>query len=123
MAEKASVLVVDDERHLRNLLEILLTHEGYAVKTATGGESALAMLRAERFDLVLSDLRMEPMDGFTLLENVLELQDPPPLVVMTAARSTDVVEELQQKGAAGYVVKPFNLKELVKTVAQVIASE
>lgn len=121
MADQASILIVDDELHLRELLKLLLTHQGYAVKAVADGDSALAMLRDESFDLVLSDLRMSPMDGLTLLGHVLALPDPPPLVMMTATRSPDTIATVLGKGAAGYVIKPFEVKELIATVARIVA--
>ena len=122
MAEKASVLVVDDERPLRDLLELLLTHQGYAVQAVADGYAALNLLRGERFDLVVSDLRMAPMDGLTLLRHIVEMQDPPPVVMMTASRSPDLVASVMETGAAAYVMKPFDVKGLMKTVAETIAS-
>ena len=120
MTSKPSILVVDDELHLRELLKLLLTHKGYAVEAAGDGEAALELLRERRFDLVLSDMRMEPIDGLTLMREAQRLQPGLPVIMMTAYRSPEVIAEATESGAAGYVIKPFDASELLATVAKTL---
>src|SRR5215471_11645251 len=92
---KARVLIVDDEKSMRDLLSITLEKEGYDVETAAGGELAIEMLHRETVDAVITDLRMPKVDG---------------LQVLRAAKETAV--EAMKLGAYDYITKPFKLDEV-----------
>jgi len=112
-----SVLVVDDEENLLLLLERVLTRDGFAVKTASGAHQALALLERETFDLAIVDIKMFPVDGITLLDELRE-RSPATRVVMTTAYPTpDSRMECLAKGAAVFLTKPLDLNEL-KSVAR-----
>ncbi|PIQ95613.1 MAG: Fis family transcriptional regulator, partial [Nitrospinae bacterium CG11_big_fil_rev_8_21_14_0_20_56_8] len=100
------VLVVDDEKSLRDLLTIMLENEGYEVKTAASGESAVRLVRETDFDLVLTDIRMKRSNGIDVLETVREVQPETPVVMMTAFASADTAVEAMKKGAYDYISKP-----------------
>ena len=105
-------LVIDDERKMRRVLQILLTKmeiEPLAVETA---EEALALLASERVDLVLSDLRLPGMSGIELLAKVRESDPDVPFIVLTAFGSVETAVEAMKRGASDYVLKPFDVDAL-----------
>jgi DNA-binding NtrC family response regulator len=104
---KPSILVVDDERDICRALEFLLSREGYIVDTALSGEDALTKIKKKDFDLLLTDLKMEGMDGIQLLEKTKEVSPSTVVVIMTAYASVENAVEAMKKGAADYIVKPF----------------
>ncbi len=110
---RARILVVDDQKNMRATTALMLTHKGYAVEEAADGESAIARLSAEQFDLVLTDLKMEPIDGLAVLRRTLELAPGTQVVLMTAYGTIDSAVEAMQLGAADYVAKPFKPDELL----------
>jgi two-component system response regulator PilR (NtrC family) len=106
------VLVVDDERSMRELLGIVLTREGYDVRTADGGVQAVAFLGREPVDLIVSDIRMPDVDGVDVLRAAKTHDPDVPVVMMTAFASTDTAVEALRLGASDYVTKPFDVDEL-----------
>jgi len=108
----ARLLIVDDDLSLREFLTIFLRREGYEVDVASNGQRALELLRAQRYDLALSDLRMPRMGGLELLEAVREHQIDTQIIVMTAFSTTDTALDAMRKGAYDYIVKPFKLEEV-----------
>src|SRR5947208_14568514 len=106
------VLVVDDERSMRELLAITLRQTGYAVTLADGGAPAIELLQREPFDLVVTDLRMQETDGMAVLRAALEYAPETVVVVVTAYASTETAVEAMKLGAYDYVTKPFKLDEL-----------
>jgi DNA-binding NtrC family response regulator len=111
-----SILVVDDEEHLRTLLATILRQEGYAVETAVDGDEGLSRFRAGRFDLVLLDLKLPKVDGMSVLRAMME-HDPEALVIIITAYSTiDTAIQAIKLGAYHYVAKPFRPEELMIVV-------
>jgi two-component system response regulator PilR (NtrC family) len=106
------VLVVDDERSMRELLAITLRQAGYAVTLAEGGAAAIEHLRRDAFDLVVTDLRMLDVDGMAVLRAALEIAPDTVVVVVTAYASTETAVEAMKLGAYDYVTKPFKLDEI-----------
>jgi DNA-binding NtrC family response regulator len=104
---RPSILVVDDERDICRALEFLLSREGYIVDTALSGEEGLNKIKKKDFDLLLTDLKMEGMDGIQLLERTKEVSPSTVVVIMTAYASVENAVEAMKKGAADYIVKPF----------------
>jgi two-component system response regulator PilR (NtrC family) len=117
-----SVLLVDDERSMRDFLKILLKKEGFDVRTASDGTQALEMLAERGADLVLSDIRMPGMNGIELLEQVKELYPGLPVVMVTAFASPDDAVQAMRNGAFDYISKPFNVNELKSVVHAAIDS-
>jgi two-component system response regulator PilR (NtrC family) len=116
----ARVLVVDDEQSMRDLLAIMLRQTGYEVAVADGGETAIERLKAETFDLVVTDLRMRKVDGLTVLKAAKEHSPRTVVLVVTAYASTETAVEAMKLGAYDYVTKPFKLDELKVTVANAL---
>ncbi len=114
------VLVVDDEQSMRDLLAIMLRQAGYEVSVADGGETAIERLKAESFDLVLTDLRMRKVDGLTVLKAAREHAPRTVVLVVTAYASTETAVEAMKLGAYDYITKPFKLDELKVTVANAL---
>ncbi|KKL49981.1 hypothetical protein LCGC14_2310060, partial [marine sediment metagenome] len=106
-AKKNRILVVDDERDICRALEFILSAEGYGVETVSSGEDALRKFQKKHYDLVLSDLRMEGMDGMELLEKIKGMDPSTIFIIMTAFASVDNAVEAMKKGAEDYIVKPF----------------
>ncbi len=111
-----SVLIVDDLVSIHEMLEAVIQPTGFATSFATDGEKALVRYKAEKFDLVLADIDMKPMDGITLLKQ-LKLYDPNCVVViMTAYASTESAVQALKYGAFDYLQKPFRDDELIATL-------
>ncbi|RKH09163.1 sigma-54-dependent Fis family transcriptional regulator [Corallococcus sp. CA053C] len=103
---------MDDQRNMRATTALLLKGEGYTVSEAATGEEALGVLAQGRVDLLLTDLKMEPMDGLTLLKRGLEVAPRLQAIMMTAFGSIESAVEAMRLGAYDYVTKPFKEGEL-----------
>jgi ATP-dependent Lon protease len=114
------VLVVDDEEIARTNLEYILRKEGYQVATAANGLEALETVKQREFDLILTDLKMEKMDGLQLLESVKQLAPHTEIVMITGFATVTSAVDALKKGAAHYLPKPINLDELRATVRQIL---
>jgi two-component system response regulator PilR (NtrC family) len=114
------ILVVDDEKSMREFLAIMLKKEGYEVQSVDGGDAALETVRRERIDLMITDLRMPRMDGLSLVRAVKDVAPSVVILVITAFSSTDTAVEAMKLGAYDYIEKPFKLDEIKLTVAKAI---
>jgi len=111
-----SVLIVDDLVSIHEMLEAVIQPTGFATSFATDGEKALVRYKADKYDLVLADIDMKPMDGITLLKQ-LKLYDPNAVVIiMTAYASTESAVQALKFGAFDYLQKPFRVDELLATL-------
>lgn len=117
---KPKILVVDDERDICRALEFLLVGEGYSVALANSGEEAIERLKNERFDVVLTDLKMERIDGIAVLEKTKELSSDTQVLIMTAFASIESSVDAMKKGASDYIVKPFLNEEIKITLRRVL---
>jgi len=116
----ASILIVDDLISIHEMLEAVIHPTGYSTAFATDGEKALVRYKAEKYDLVLADIDMKPMDGITLLKQ-LKLYDPSVVVIiMTAYASTESAIQALKYGAFDYLQKPFKVEELIQTLKRAI---
>ncbi|OGV71390.1 MAG: hypothetical protein A3K19_01515 [Lentisphaerae bacterium RIFOXYB12_FULL_65_16] len=120
---KARILVVDDEVSIVEVLKALLKREGYRVKAAVTAEEALDCLRKEKFDLMISDIRMKPTDGLQLLHEARELQSHLAVIMMTAYAAVETAVEAMKRGAFDYICKPFKVDELLVTVERALSYE
>lgn len=111
------ILTVDDEPDVRRLIEIKLKKAGFEVITAADGEEGVEKAKAENPDLVLMDVMMPKMDGYTAVEKIKTEMNPAPLVMMLTAKGTedDVMQGLVG-GADDYITKPFAPRELIARV-------
>jgi two-component system response regulator PilR (NtrC family) len=108
----ARILVVDDERSMREFLEILFRKEGYGVTSAGDVEEALLALESDDFDLVISDIQMPGRSGLDLLRAAREAQPEAPVIMITAFATTETAIEAMKEGAYDYVTKPFQVDEI-----------
>src|SRR5271157_869741 len=110
MAER--LLVVDDEPSMREFLEIMLSQEGYQVRTASTGEEGIEAYRAEEPDLVLTDVKMPGMSGLDLIREIHSLDSAIPIIAITAYASADDAIRAVREGAYDYLSKPFQIEDL-----------
>ncbi len=106
------ILVVDDERSLREVLSIMLTRAGYAVTEASDGEEAISHVNREIFDLVITDLRMPKADGMAVLKAVKSSSPETVVLVLTAFATADSAVDAMKQGAYDYLTKPFQVDEV-----------
>jgi DNA-binding NtrC family response regulator len=115
-AARLRILVVDDEAAQRQVVSEILADEGHETETASSGSAALERLRAQPFDLVLTDLRMPQGDGLELLREGRKLHAGLEIILMTAYASVSTAVEAMKAGAADYLQKPFQKDELIQRV-------
>jgi two-component system, OmpR family, response regulator len=114
--EGQHLLVVDDEPGITELLSTTLNLAGYHVSTVSSGRAALAAVAAERPDLVILDVMLPDMDGFTVCKRLAERGDPPPVLFLTARGSIEDTVTGLRIGGDDYVTKPFHVLELLARV-------
>lgn len=112
MKSSISVLVVDDEEMMRSLLTKILSREGYNILTAEDGLQALEMLREDKIDIVISDMKMPRMNGFELLKHIKDEYPTTGVIIMTAYGDTYTVKDALLLGADEYITKPFKSFEI-----------
>lgn len=117
----AHILVVDDEERMRHLLSIILTRRGYTVDQAGDGVEALAMIKETPFDMIITDIKMPRMDGTGLLNKVMEMDIPCPVVFITAFATVESAVEAMRQGAADYITKPFEEDRILLTVEKTLS--
>ncbi len=115
---QARVLVVDDEKFIRDILADFLTMEGFFVRTAEDGQHAVTELSRGRFDLVLSDLKMPRMGGLELLEHISKYHHDTLTVIMTGFGTVETAIDAMKHGAYDYILKPFKVEEIVHVVTR-----
>jgi excisionase family DNA binding protein len=121
MPRRATVLVVDDEEPVRNLLgEALGMVPTYDVVRASGGAEALAILRATKVDVLVTDLRMPNMDGMTLIREARKILPDLAVIIITAVPSQSTAIDAIDLGVSGYLPKPFQLPKVLETVARAL---
>jgi DNA-binding NtrC family response regulator len=111
-----SVLIVDDLISIHEMLEAVIQPTGFSTAFATDGEKALARYKGEKFDMVLADIDMKPMDGITLLKHLKQYDPNSVTIIMTAYASTDSAVQALKFGAFDYLQKPFRVDELIATL-------
>ncbi|MEG6505156.1 S16 family serine protease [Nitratidesulfovibrio sp. 1201_IL3209] len=119
--QPAAVLVVDDEPIARDNVAHVLAREGYAVDTAANGEEALARLAHRRYDCIVTDLKMDRMDGMQLMEAARRVAPDTRIVVVTGYATVDTAVQALKTGAVQYLSKPIDIAELRATVREALA--
>jgi DNA-binding NtrC family response regulator len=109
----ASILVVEDDAAMRDLLTEELSDAGFSVQAAAGAAAGLEIARRDKFDLIITDLRMPEMDGFDLIRGVVALPEAPHVVMVTAFGSIETAIRAVKLGAYDYITKPFEIEELL----------
>jgi DNA-binding response OmpR family regulator len=114
-----TIMVVDDQSSVRQLIQEYLTEQGFKVLTATDGQNALYMARHEQPDLILLDIMMPKMDGYQFLQQYRKERQTPIIIITAREEETDAVLGLDL-GADDYVIKPFRMRELTSRIHAVL---
>ena len=118
---KARILAVDDQRYFRELVEGLLSDEGYEVQTACSGEEALHLFEREDFEIVLTDLVMPGIDGSELVRRLKERRPDQDIVMVTGVVDVSAAVEAMKLGATDYILKPFDRTLLLESVDKILS--
>jgi DNA-binding NtrC family response regulator len=118
----ARILVVDDEANIRNLLDEILSEEGYDVTTAEDAAHAREARRGRNFDLTLLAIWMPDMDGITLLKEWADSGSLGPVVMMSGHGTVDTAVEATRLGALDFIEKPVSLNQLLRTVSKALTA-
>jgi two-component system response regulator HydG len=118
--QPSRILVVDDQRNMRTTTALILRQQGYEVAEVESGEEALSRLLVEPFDLVLTDLKMAPLDGLAVLRGALEISPSTQVMVMTGYGTVESAVDAMQQGAYDYLSKPFKDSELLVRVQRAL---
>jgi len=119
----AKILVVDDDQGMREFLGIMLTREGYKVKTASGGKEALSLCGKRKFDLVITDLKMPRIDGIDLLKAIKEISPETMVILITGYASGETAVAAMKEGAFDYLEKNFDVEDLKSTVKDALGKK
>jgi DNA-binding NtrC family response regulator len=118
---RKSILVVDDEKNQREILETILSDEGYDVTTASSGEAAMKFVADRHFDLVLTDLKMTGMSGLELLKELTDFDKSIIVILLTAHGTIDSAVDALRLGAFEYLQKPYDSAKLLDTVERALS--
>ena len=116
----ASVLVVDDEEGIRDLLSRTLALAEYDVETTADGKSALESIRNDGYTLLIADLRLPGMDGLTLIREVKQINPHLPIIIITGYSSESSAIEAVNLGVAGYLTKPVGIPQVLAAAAKAL---
>lgn len=122
MNDQPSILVVDDELLIRDLLYDFFNNQGWRIAVAENGKKALELLKGQSFDLVLSDIKMPELDGLSLTARLRETHPDLPVILMTGFPSVESAVEALRAKAEDYIIKPFNINQLFKLIDSKIRS-
>jgi len=120
---KGRILVVEDERSMREVLRILLEEEMYEVTSAADGEAGIELIKKDIFDLVITDIKMPRADGFEVLKKVKEISPDTIVIMITAFGTTESGIEAMKLGAYDYINKPFKIDEIRLVVKKALEKE
>ncbi|MGC9316174.1 MAG: sigma-54-dependent transcriptional regulator, partial [bacterium] len=109
---KYKILVVDDEESMREFLDIMLSKEGYSVRTADCYDRAIEILSGESFDVVISDIKMPEVSGIELLREIHTIDAGTAVIMITAYASLDSAVSALRQGASDYITKPFEVNQV-----------
>ena len=122
-----SILVVDDNEDIRNLLSLVLQKEGYEVFLAPNGSEALEIIKNNRLDLILLDVMMPELSGLEVLSNIRGNKDNKissiPVMMITAASTVSDIDAAIEIGASSYIIKPFRNENLIGKVSAIFQEE
>lgn len=112
----SSILVIDDERSIRNVLKDILTNEGYKIDEAVDGEEGLEKFKSKDYDVVLCDIKMPKLDGIEFLNIATELKPEVPVIMISGHGNIETAVDAVKKGAYDYIAKPPDLNRLLITI-------
>ncbi|MFH1984262.1 MAG: sigma-54 dependent transcriptional regulator [Pseudomonadota bacterium] len=111
-----TITIIDDDDQLRKSFDKLLTSEGYRIKSAASGEAGIALIAEELPDLVVLDMRLPGINGFETFKRIHELDPKLPVIIMTAFGTTQTAIEATKLGAFDYIIKPFDIPEMLQII-------
>ena len=114
------ILIAEDDRELRQLFEHVLVKNGYSVRGVSNGQEALDAMDEEYFNLIISDIMMPVMDGYTLVRSLREVGDTTPVLMITAKDAFDDMRMGFLSGTDDYMIKPVNVNEMVLRVSALL---
>lgn len=117
------ILVVDDEVIVGNRLKQIFEKMGYEVEVRTNGASALEVLGQKSFDIVITDLKMEGVDGMAVLGRVRELNPATKVIIITGYAQLETAEQAFQEGVFDFIAKPFRLDELKQVILRAVEEQ
>ena len=117
----ATILIVDDEKNTREGLSLAL-EEAYEVYVASGAEEAFNLMEAERFDVILTDLRMAGKSGLKVIDQAIRLPNQPICIMMTAYGNVETAVEAMRRGAFDFLTKPVSLEKLEILIQRALQS-
>ena len=120
--ETQSILVVDDEKSMREFLDIMLSKEGYQVSLAENGEEACELLEKEEYDLLITDIRMKDLDGIGVLKKAKSVMPDIVVVMISAFATASTAVDAMREGAYDYIPKPFKVSDFKRIVREALAS-
>jgi two-component system response regulator PilR (NtrC family) len=120
MARNASILIIDDEEIMREILETLLSREGYSVRVTSSGAEGVELARSIPFDAAIVDVMMPGMDGMAVLEQLKKLDDELPVIMITAFASVENAIAAMKRGALDYITKPFKNDEVLVVIRNAV---
>jgi len=117
---KKKILVVDDEEIMRSFLSDLLEDCGYDVVQASSGEEAIKLIAENKFDLVITDIRLQGKDGFDVLRELKALHNDIKVVLITGYSLNENESKFKEKGADGFLLKPFDINSIREVTKKLI---
>lgn len=125
MAKQKSILIVEDEQELLDIISMVLRNKGYNVYTASNGKLALEIIetKGQELDLILSDIIMPQMSGIQLLDEIKKKLPFKPIVALTTGHTNTNIEDIYAKGAVNLLRKPFHLEDLTKMINEIFESQ
>ena len=118
----AQILIVDDDHQLRQSFERLLAAEGYEVRTASSGEAGIDAVRQSAPDVVVMDVRMPGISGLEAYAAMREIEPRLPVIIMTAFGTTEIAIEATKMGAYDYILKPFDIPDILKLIDKAVTA-
>ncbi|MFZ5946605.1 MAG: sigma-54-dependent transcriptional regulator [Stygiobacter sp.] len=116
----AKILIVDDEKPIRDSLKMILDEEGYKTETSADGEEALNKIKENNFDIVITDIKMPKLDGIQLLENASKISPETFFIIMTAYASVKTAIDALRNGAYDYLIKPVEFDDVIIRVKRLL---
>ena len=111
-----NILIIDDERAIRNVLKEILSNEGFTVEEASDGEEGLKKFTTGPYDVVLCDIKMPKLDGIEFLQKVIESNSEVPVIMISGHGNIETAVDAVKKGAFDYISKPPDLNRLLITI-------
>jgi len=116
------ILIIDDERPIRETLEMFLREKGYEVLTSEDGEDGLKAVQSERPEIVILDIRLPGMDGLEVLRRIKEKQEDIHVIMMTAYHDMETTDQAMKLGAYEYIHKPLDVDEFEMAIEKVVSN-